>query len=110
MMTLPIQFVRFVIPVRKFMIPRESHHRNDQLPDSGYSKKGTCACDKPNRGAAECEVDNGANDRQSSSDRHNPAGCVSPGTLKDGSRAESSAVIPALEKCGCRWYCEEKHC
>src|ERR1051326_7018858 len=110
MMTLPIQFVRFVMPVRKFIKPRESHHRNDKLPDSGYGQKGAGAGNQSDRWTPECEVDNRADDRQSSRDRHDPACGVRPGALKDGSRPESCAIVPSLEKSCCRWYCEKEHC
>src|SRR5689334_12021052 len=109
MMTLPIQFVRFVKPVRKSTMPRESHHRNDKLPDSGYGEKGTGAGDEPNRWTPEGEVDDRADHRQGRCDRHDPAGRVSPGALEDGGRAKSCAVVPALEKSRCRRYREKEH-
>src|SRR5579871_3944249 len=109
MMTLPIQFVRFVMPVRKFIMPRESHHRNDKLPDSGYGEKGTGAGDKTNRWTPEGEVDDRADYRQARCNRHDAAGRISPGALEDGGRAETCAVVPALEKRCRRWYCEQEH-
>src|SRR5262245_29224620 len=109
MMTLPIQFVRFVMPVRKFIMPRESHHRNDKLPDSGYGEKGSGTRDKPNRGTPKGEVDDRADHRQTGCNRHDPARRICPGALEYGGRAESCAVVPPLEKSCCRWYGEEEH-
>jgi len=37
-------------------MPRESHHRNDKLPDSGYGEKGAGTGDKPDRWTPEGEV------------------------------------------------------
>ena len=90
-------------------MPRESHHRNDKLPDSGYGKKGTRAGNQPDRWTPKCEVDDRADHRQARRNRHYPAGRISPGALEDGGRAESCAVVPALEKSCCRWYGEEEH-
>src|SRR5215469_13501521 len=87
MMTLPIQFVRFVMPVRKFIMPRESHHRNDKLPNRSHGEKGTGTRDEPNRRTPEGEVDDCANHSQAGGNRHDPAGGIGPGALKYGGGA-----------------------
>src|SRR6516162_7539051 len=58
MMTLPIQFVRFVIPVKKFMLPRVLHHRNDQAPERRDCQKSRGGADESDCRPPKCEVHN----------------------------------------------------
>src|SRR5215475_8931916 len=109
MMTLPIQFVRFVMPVKKFIMPRESHHRNDKLPNSGHREKGARAGDKPDRRTSESEVDDRADHRQAGCYWHDPARRIGPGALKHRGGSESSAIVPGLKQCGGGRNGQKKH-
>ena len=109
MMTLPIQSVKFVMPFRKFIEPRVSHHRNNKLPKSGYGEKCAGAADEPNRWPSKREVDDGADYGQAGGDRHNSTCRVCPGALKHGGRAKSRSIVPPLEKRRRSRYCQKEH-
>src|SRR5437763_10049181 len=109
MMTLPIQSVKFVMPVRKFIQPRVSHHRNDKLPESGDGEKCAGAAYEPNGGPAEGEVDDGPDDRQSCGNRHDSTRRVRPRSLEHGDRSEPRSIVPTLEERGCGGNSEKEH-
>src|SRR3954454_20258658 len=106
MMTLPIQLVRFVMPVRKFMLPRVLHHRNDQTPESGNRQESRGGADEPDGRPPKCEVHNGSNNSQPCRDRHDSAGRVRPSSLQNRGGPKTRPVIPTLEKSRARGDCQ----
>src|SRR5260370_24934489 len=73
MMTLPIQLVRFVMPVRKFILPRVLHHRNDPTPESPDGQERRGGADEPNSQPPKSEDHDTPNDSPTRRDRHHPA-------------------------------------
>src|ERR1035441_2564089 len=106
MMTLPIQLVRFVMPVRKFMLPPVLHHRNNQTPESGNRKEARGRADEPDGRSPKCEVHNRSNNSQPCRDRHDSAGGVCPSSFQDGGGPKTRPVIPTLEKSRARGDCQ----